>query len=270
MMPTNLVLVRHGESESNVANAHSRDGDGSMFTPEFSNRHTSAIRLTDRGIQQAKAAGRWLKEQNLDTFFRYYVSEYARAIETAGYLNLSGANWYTDNQLRERERGMMEHLPDDVRRIKFKECLDIYDRHHFYGTYPNGESMADVCNRIRCNTLDTLHRECSDKDVIIVAHGEVIWAFRIILERISANEYNKLEREKSKWFKIGNGQIVHYTRVDPYNPSNILPRMGWVRSINPYDPEYAGHDWKEIPRRKTYSNDELLEMANQFPRIISG
>jgi len=110
MLPLNLVIVRHGESEGNIANRRSRKGDNSDFTPEFLNRHSTKLRLTDKGKVQAKMAGDWLKSQGLDRFDGYYVSEYTRAVETAALLDLPDADWNMDFQLRERDHGQVDML----------------------------------------------------------------------------------------------------------------------------------------------------------------
>jgi len=93
-LPIDLVLVRHGESESNLANKRDRAGDSSLInTPGHRERHSSEFRLTDLGKQQAKAAGDWLKI-NIDGQFDYCLtSPFIRAIETAGYMDLPGSNW---------------------------------------------------------------------------------------------------------------------------------------------------------------------------------
>src|ERR1700722_18361885 len=80
-MPLDLVLIRHGESEGNVAFGKSRQGDDSHFTPKFLTRHSSHWRLTTRGAHQARCAGDWLRENVAESFDRYYVSEYLRAME---------------------------------------------------------------------------------------------------------------------------------------------------------------------------------------------
>lgn len=60
-MPSDLIIIRHGESEGNVANASARSGNMTWFEhEEFSKRHSSTWRLTDRGIGQAQMAGQWL------------------------------------------------------------------------------------------------------------------------------------------------------------------------------------------------------------------
>ncbi|OGN08741.1 MAG: hypothetical protein A3J46_03230 [Candidatus Yanofskybacteria bacterium RIFCSPHIGHO2_02_FULL_41_11] len=66
MLPIDLIFVRHGQSEGNVANKASRKGDNSFFTPEFRERHSRAFRLTNKGIEQAKSAGFWLKKNNIN------------------------------------------------------------------------------------------------------------------------------------------------------------------------------------------------------------
>jgi NAD+ kinase len=267
MLPRDLILVRHGESEGNVANKRSRQGDDSAYTADFLNRHSTQLRLTDKGKKQAKAAGQWLRENGFAHFDRHYVSEYARALETAALLDLPDASWYMDFQLRERSYGLMDIIPDSIRKERFAEHMRLRNIHLFYAPLPDGESMAEACDRVRNNVIATLHREMSDKRVIIVSHGETIRAIRVVLERMPADLYHSVDKEDPPWFKIGNGQVIHYTRVDPNNPENILPYPGWVRSVNPYDPPYAGHDWQKITRKK-YSNVELLAMAENSARLI--
>jgi hypothetical protein len=77
-LPVDIVLVRHGESEGNLAQSLSKKGNDKLWTPEFSNRHTSLYRLTDRGRKQAKKAGKWIKKNICPTFDHYYCSEYIR------------------------------------------------------------------------------------------------------------------------------------------------------------------------------------------------
>lgn len=43
-MPIDLVLVRHGQSEGNLAQAKSKKGDDCFWTPDFSQRPSSMVR----------------------------------------------------------------------------------------------------------------------------------------------------------------------------------------------------------------------------------
>lgn len=269
MLPLHIVLVRHGQSEGNVAIAHSKDGDDSDFTPEFMNRHSTSLRLTEKGKQQVEATARWLRESGLTKFDRYYVSEYIRAVETAVHLGLPGASWRIDSQLRELDHGLVDILPDAEKKKQYGEVLRLRSAQLFFGRWPAGESIADVCDRLRNNIVSTLHRECEGKRVIIVSHGDIMRCFRVIFERISAHEYHLLDQRDPREFKIGNGQVIHYTRENPEKPGDVRPYLTWVRSVNPYDPAYAGHGWKEIIRKK-YSNEELQRLTSEFPRMIAG
>lgn len=268
MLPFDIVLVRHGESEGNIANKRSRQGDHSDFTPAFLNRHSTSFRLTEKGRAQAKLAGEWLKQNNLAYFDRHFVSEYARAVETAALLDLPNASWRLDFQLRERDHGLVDIVPNNVRQERYAEYMRLRQIHRFYTPTPNGESIANICDRLRNNIIDTLHRECSGQQVIIVSHGDLMQAFRVIFERMSADQYHELDQNNPTHFKIGNCQIMHYTRVDPDDPNHILPHLGWVRSVNPWDPKYAGHDWRLIERHR-YSNAELMALAERYQRLVN-
>jgi hypothetical protein len=67
-----VVLVRHGESEGNVAFNRSMAGDHSLYSGEFLERHSSLWRLTDRGRAQALTTGEWMRA-NVDLDFDAFV-----------------------------------------------------------------------------------------------------------------------------------------------------------------------------------------------------
>src|SRR5689334_19352832 len=109
-MPIDLVLVRHGQSEQNLASRASKDNDHQYYTEEFRDRHVSLHRLTPEGRKQAVKAGKWLRDMYLGRFDARYVSTYTRAIETAMLLDLEGPDWYLDPLLREREWGILDGM----------------------------------------------------------------------------------------------------------------------------------------------------------------
>ena len=210
-MPLDLVLVRHGESEGNVAvKASKKKGDVHYYTPEFLSRQSSKWRLTDKGKKHAEAAGEWLRA-NFPKFDRYYSSEYIRALETAALLGLDGAMWYRELYLRERDRGWFDVISYSALKKEFAEEFAQWGRSTLFGSPPGGESMADMCMRID-RVLNTLHRECENKRVIIVCHGEVMWAFRMRLERMPQEEWVRLEASTDNADKVFNGQVIHYSR----------------------------------------------------------
>jgi NAD+ kinase len=258
-MPVNLVLLRHGESEGNLANDLSKKGDDSMFTPDFRSRYSASWNLTPKGIEQAKTAGIWVKENIAVHFDRYYVAEYHRAMQTAAHADFDSANWRLDFLLRERDWGQLDVATRTERRGKYAEEFKRRDRDGFFWAPPGGESMAHICLRID-RIIQTLHRECSDKNVIIVCHGEVMWAFRVRLERLNQIQYRQLDSSTNPWDKINNCQVIHYTRRNPKGHGELMPHLSWMRSICPWNEELSNPNW-QILARPTYSNEELLEMT---------
>lgn len=264
-MPRDLVLVRHGESEGNVAvKASKKKGDDRHYTEEFLQRHSSRWRLSDKGIRDAEAAGAWLRG-NMPSFDRCYTSEYIRALETAAHLGLKGAAWLRELYLRERDRGLLDVVPYSVLTTEYASELERWDRSTLFWKPPGGESVADVNMRID-RVLGTLHRECEGKRVVIVCHGEVMWAFRMRLERMPTEEWIRLDTSKDEADKIHNGQIIHYSRSNPEN-GEISPYLSWMRMIRAGDENFS-REWREI-RRPKFSNDDLLSIVGQVPRLIN-
>jgi len=264
-MPQNLIFVRHGESEGNVANHLSKRGDDTLFTPEFKSRHTSLWRLTDKGRGQAQIAGAWIKENIGSQFAKYYTSEYIRTMETAALLGLPHAEWFCEFYLRERDWGDLETTTAQERETLFARALKKRETQPFLWTPPGGESMASLCLRID-RFLDTLHRECDDKNVIVVCHGEVMWAFRVRLERMSQEEYLLLDRSKDPKDRINNCQIIQYSRINPRSGMSHS-YLNWMRSVCPSDTTRSRNEWQEVIR-KQYSNEELLERVSHVQPFV--
>ena len=263
-LPIDLMLVRHGQSEGNKAKRLSEAGDHSAFTEAFRRRHTSGYRLSALGRDQARQAGHYLHTFG-GTFDRFITSEYIRAMETAARLGLPNAQWLCDYNLTERDWGDLTSYPEPEREEKFGEVLRGQDVEPFFWRPPNGESFAQLCLRVD-RALDTLHRECSDKRVIIVCHGEVMWAFRIRLERMSQVRFRELHFSQRSEDRIHNCQILHYTRRDV-----VTGRLGkyanWMRMIRPTAQPVWVTPWQEIVRPR-YSNQELLAVVERTPAMV--
>lgn len=262
---SDLVLIRHGESEGNVARQRSLDGDHSLFVGEFQHRHSSNWRLTDRGREQAAAAGDWLKRNNLAHFDRYLVSEYLRAMETAGRMALPGARWFAEMLIRERDWGQMDLMSEHERVVKMQDELKRRELDRFYYSPPGGESLAAVAQRSD-RLLAILHRECADKKAIVVCHGEVIWAMRTRLERMSQDTFRELQESGQMVDQVHNGHILHYTRRDPHT-GKMAPFFTHFRSVCPWNEKLSPKGWMKI-ERPVYDNEMLLAIAERVPRMI--
>ncbi|EFA86670.1 phosphoglycerate mutase domain-containing protein [Heterostelium album PN500] len=264
--PYELVLVRHGQSEGNEAQSRSKRGDLSAYTPEFKKKHSSTYRLTDKGIQQAKIAGKWVRENIAQVFDRYYTSEYVRAMETASLLGLEESKWLTEIQLRERDKGKMDNISWTEKNEKFGHEMELRKRDSFFWAPPGGESIANICTRVE-HTFTTLRRECANKRVVIVCHGEIMWAFRVRLERLSQIRFHQLQSSKDPRDQIHNTSILWYTRVHP-KTGEIFPYFKFLRSVCPWRPEYSAPGWLEFDR-PVYTNEELMESVRTVPRYVN-
>lgn len=180
--PQRIYLVRHGESEGNVdKTTHRRKPD-------------HAIELTERGHEQAKAVGLFLRQEFqdaglLDSPIRLWTSPYKRTRQTAdGIIKGAGdelfKDRYEDISLREQQFGLFDGYDDKELAEKFPlehahymKCKSFSGR--FYAAMPLGESHCQVAERVK-PFFGTLIRDAETKDiqtVVIVSHGVTMRAF---------------------------------------------------------------------------------------------
>ena len=272
-MPLNLVLVRHGESEGNLAKKMYRDhGDRSGYEALVSaHRYDPDLRLTRNGESQARKAGDWIRTNLSFDFYRYYSSPYIRARETSANLNLSYSTgsreveWFLEPDLREREWGLIGHLMPHETEALYPGLMDHKKRNPLLWAPPGGESMLRMVARLR-PFFDTLHRECSEQNVICVCHGELMWGFRTRLERMSPERYRKLDRSRKDKDRIHNCQILQYSRVNPHTGS-VEAYLNWMRSICPWDTSKSSNDWEEV-KRPRFTNAALRRVVKTRQRIL--
>ena len=182
MKKSNLVLVRHGQSEWNKKNLFTGWKD-----PE----------LTDLGIEEAIKAGKLLKTKEMK-FDIMFTSDLFRAQET-GRLILENMNQLDipvikNQSLNERNYGDLAGLNKDDAREKWGEEQVHIWRRSFDIPPPGGESLKDTAERV----LPYFHSEILPKveeglDVLVAAHGNSLRALVMELEGISSDEIIKLE-----------------------------------------------------------------------------
>lgn len=249
MLPIDLIFVRHGQSEENLADKMIRDGDNRFFIPEFRNRHSREVRLTDNGIAQSKSAGEWLIKNAPTPLNRFYVSDFIRAKETAFYLGLPQAQWEVKYELRERDQT--------------SNALDSFL------SYPTGggESIAALCSRLKSGFLADLEKECWGEVVITVCHGHVMRAAQLLLEDLGHDDFIRLDSSKDPADRILNCQIIWYTRRDP-DTLVESPKLVAVRSVCAHGLK-GDYGWRRIQRRR-YSNEDLMAEVQRYPRHLNG
>lgn len=197
--PAKLWLVRHGQSQGNVA----RDAadEAGLHEIPITVRDVD-VPLSELGERQAKAAGDWFASMPEDQRPEVMLSSpYLRARQTAkiiceaGALAGSPAHPLVDERLREREFGIFDRLTTAGIRARFpEEAAHRKMLGKFYHRPPGGESWADVILRLR-SMLNTINLHYCDRRVLIVCHQVVVLCFRYILEELDEAEILRIDRQ---------------------------------------------------------------------------
>lgn len=244
-----FTLVRHGESEGNLAFNASVAGDHSLYSGPFMQRHSSFWRLTDRGREQALITGEWMKA-NMDVRFDgLFSSEYLRAMETAALLGLPGARWRPEVMLRERDWGEYDLMSQQERRAAYQQYEARRRRESLFWAPPGGESLAQVIQRVDSMLLFT-NRRFGGGRALMVAHGEVMWAFRLRFERLTQLRYREMQADPQVHDRIHNCQVLTYSRRCP-ETGELYPDFRFMRSVCPWDLSLTPSEWRSIDRSRS-------------------
>ena len=189
-----LVLVRHGQSDWNLKN---------LFTG------WRDIDLTDKGVTEAREAGRKLKAQGIK-FDVAFTSALIRAQRTLDLMlqemAQTGIPVFKDQALNERDYGDLSGLnKDDARKKWGEEQVHIWRRSYDVAP-PGGESLKDTLARtLPYYVTEILPRVLRGEHVLVAAHGNSLRALVMVLEKL--DKQSILKRE------IGTGVPIIY-RLD--------------------------------------------------------
>jgi len=219
-------------------------------------------------VAQAEMMGEWLRNETglLLPFAKHFVSSCVRARETAAHLHLPGPEWLQDIDFDERGWNDFGTIPDSELPNAVLKHMALMARDPLRINTPGGgESMANARQRVR-SIMRTFQRRCNEKDVFLVCHKELMWAFRLLLERMTPETYLKLLESDNPFDMTHNGQVLHYTRVNPNDPRDVRPYFMWMRSICTTDLTRSSNTWQMI-RRPTWTSEELLAEVEKVPRL---
>ncbi len=205
-----LVLVRHGESEGNVAATLAHETGAHVINVPA---RDADVGLSGTGRDQALALGRLLAGVPEEGRGAVWSSPYARARQTAE-LAVQTGGWRRqirlDERLRDRELGILDmltsagveaRLPEEAQRRRWLG--------KFYYRPPGGESWADVVLRLR-SLLADLDREHPGEEVLLVCHDALIVLFRYILQGLTEAELLDIAATTS----VLNASVSRFVRTD--------------------------------------------------------
>ena len=179
-----LVLVRHGQSDWNLKN---------LFTG------WRDVDLTEKGIAEAREAGRKLKAQGIKFDFAF-TSALKRAQRTLDLmlteLGQTSIPVFRDKALNERDYGDLVGLnKDDARKKWGEEQVHIWRRSYDVAP-PGGESLRDTAARVLPYYIrEILPRVLRGDRVLVSAHGNSLRALVMVLDKHTPETITKLNLE---------------------------------------------------------------------------
>lgn len=190
-----LLLVRHGESQGNVAAAEARVAEAHEIDVPA---RDADVDLSALGRRQAAAVGVALADLAGDAVPQVLaVSPYLRARETAR-LACSRAGLVlptrVDERLRDRELGVLDRLTFAGVEARFPEEAERRRwQGKFYHRPAGGESWVDVALRLRAWLAD-MDREFPAGRLLVVSHDVVIALLRYVCEGLDETQVLELAR----------------------------------------------------------------------------
>lgn len=232
MTTTQIILVRHGQSEGNIA-AEQAAAD-QLERIEVPARDAD-VDLSGLGRQQAEAVGRWLSElpddERPDLLWSSPFRRARQTAETALQVASFQMDMRLDERLRDRDMGITDMLTGEGIRNKYPEEAERREWHgKFYYRPPGGESWADVAFRVRA-VMGDIAAHAEGHTVLVTAHDVVNLLFCYVAEGM--DEEAVLERSRTNGLKnaaicrlVRDEESATGWRVTDYNIDSHLTDQG--------------------------------------------
>ncbi len=177
-----LVLARHGQSEWNLKNLFTGWRDPG---------------LTDLGIEEARNAGRRLKEMGVE-FDIAFTSDLSRAQRTCKLIleeiGQPDLRTIANQALNERDYGDLAGLNKDDARARWGEEQVHVWRRSYDVPPPGGESLKDTVARVLPYYIrEILPRVMRGERVLVAAHGNSLRALVMVLDGLTSETIPSLE-----------------------------------------------------------------------------
>ena len=201
-----LILVRHGETETNRL--------GKI-------QGVSEIPLNGRGLEQAAAAARVLDEEKP---FTLYASPLTRAVQTADAIaSRTGIGAVIEHGLIEMDVGEFEGLTGRQLRERYPEVMRSWDDDAFQTVMPGGESLATVRERA-WSTVKRLADLHGDESVVTVTHNFTIQMILCAALGMPPNNFRRL--------RVDLGSITRLSVSSEHTVQVSVNETGHLRRLN--------------------------------------
>lgn len=186
-----LIIMRHGQSQWNLENRFTGWED---------------VDLTEAGEAEARRAGTLIRDLPIDAVFSSTLKRACRTVEMAldsaadagadlsGLRDGEGWRITRDDALRERHYGDLVGLNKAETAEKYGDEQVHQWRRGFEVRPPNGESLADVVERVRPYfDAEIAPLVQAGRNVLVSAHGNSLRALLLILGEYTADEIPGVE-----------------------------------------------------------------------------
>jgi len=201
-----IIFLRHGQAKNNIE--------------RILTGRTPGIPLTDKGIEQAEKAAKFLEDMNISAIYSSPIERARHTAEIVGKHN--SIDVIIDDRLIELDMGKFTGVPYD----------EIFSTHgNVFMKFYNGEleiahngveTFAEVKKRI-LGIVDHVIEKHPDQNVVLVTHMDPIKAMlstvvdltaENLFELIIANASLNIFREYKRKFSISGLNVMHPSRFN--------------------------------------------------------
>ena len=201
MKKTELILIRHGETEWN----------SQLRMQGHSNSNLSAV-----GQAQIRALGQWMKNVPFDLIYSSYS---LRAKQTAEAITqFSGHELQFDQRLREKNLGVFEGLTSEEARERHPEVFRLFKTAGSKYVIDEGESTQQLQDRA-LEIVNEIRIKHPEERVLLVTHGGFI---RVVMKHSLG-----LSLETPTRFLIRNTGVFRLVWEDKW----LVSQMGGVSHL---------------------------------------
>ena len=201
MKETEIILIRHGETEWN----------SQQRMQGHSNSDLSSV-----GQAQIQALGQWIKNVPFD---HIYSSDSLRAKQTAEAITqFSGHELKIDLRLREKNLGVFEGLTSEEARERHPEVFRLFKTAGSKYVIDEGESTQQLQDRA-LEIVEEIRIKHPEERVLLVTHGGFI---RVVMKHLLG-----LSLETPTRFLIRNTGVFRLVWEDKW----IVSQMGGVSHL---------------------------------------
>lgn len=199
-MTTRICLIRHGETEWNVA----RRIQGQTDIPLSETGHAQALAMAFNAAHYA--------------FNAVYSSDLKRAYETATMVAARrGLDVTTMPDLRERHYGIFQGITADEGATRYPEAFAHYQARDLHYNFATGESLMDFSKRVNAG-IETIAKRHAGELVAAICHAGVL---DIVYRRATGRPLNTprdfiIPNCALNWFRM-DGQGWHLEAWDDHH-----------------------------------------------------